>query len=72
VTSDINTRARRNAARLALRHNAARRAELLALRERNVHAVDHHALSDLSRNDVVHAAELRAAGGDLHDLDATW
>jgi hypothetical protein len=70
--NDPHMRTRRNAARLALKHNAIRRAEVMALRERNIHAVDTHMLRDISRNDTTLAAELRAAGGDLHDLNAEW
>jgi hypothetical protein len=52
MTSDPFMRERRNRARLALRASAARRVELLALREKNIHAVDYHALNDISLNDT--------------------
>jgi hypothetical protein len=61
--SNEDRRLRREAIRKTLRHNAARRAEMWALREKNVHAVDQYDLWANGRQDTALVRELRGIGG---------
>jgi hypothetical protein len=49
--------------RAALRANAQRRAELVAAREANVHAVDIRSIWEATSNDYALAVELSNSGG---------
>jgi hypothetical protein len=61
--SNEDRRHRRNYLRAALRANAQRRAELVAAREANVHAVDLRSIWEATSSDYELAVELSNIGG---------
>jgi hypothetical protein len=69
--SNEDRRIRRNELRAALRASAALRAELVELRERNVHAVDWRAIQEATAGDYALCIELSGTGGG-HPTDPDY
>lgn len=69
--SNEDRRKRRNELRAALRASAARRAELVAAREANVHAVDIRSIWEATAGDYALCIELSGTGGG-HPTDKDY